>query len=136
MTHHTSATLFALALVSSFGTAHACDTSEMKIHVGWSMRDTGAVEVNIKKEWAQIDKSYQNGSKLSSCSKRGRACAMEVAMEAATKKFDQKAFDIAVSTQLHPSGCRVGIAGNGVTKVAEYLRQCDQEPDVCKKVGL
>ena len=127
--------VLASILASASSSVIACDASEMKIHMGWSMRDTGAVEKNIQAEWARIDAAYKDGPKLASCGARGRACAMEIAVEAAVKKFDQKAFDIAASTQAHPSGCRIGIAGNTPTQVADYLRGCAPNLKVCQAVG-
>ena len=112
--------LLSLAICSA--QALGCDKSEMKIHVGWSMKDTGFVEKNIQKEWAEIDAAYKDGPKLATCSKGGRSCAMRIAIEAAKEKFDDKACQIAVSTQKHPGGCVAGIAGNGVAAVADYLR--------------
>jgi len=47
---------------------------------------------------------------------------MEIAVDAAKRGFDQKAFDLTVSTQFHNEHAKQTIIAAGVWNVAQYLR--------------
>jgi len=95
-------------------------------HIRWSMQDAGPVEAEIQTQWAHLDAVYPKTFLVERCLRRedsrGRATAMAIALDAAHSKFDQKAFDITVSTQLHSHSAVVSIQAAGVWTVAEYLR--------------
>jgi hypothetical protein len=81
----------------------------------WSIHDTGFVESQIAAEWQRLG--------ISDClSQDGRVCAMRLAVQEAKRGNDQRAFEIAVSTQLHNPEAAERLTHAGPVLVAKFLR--------------
>ena len=93
------------------------------INLLWPLRDQGRVEPEVQKEWQQIDIAWPHTGLEQACmSQGGRSCAMQFAIQAAKKHFDDKAYRIARSCQLHNQGALTSLGEAGVWKIAEWLR--------------
>lgn len=104
-----------------------------QMNVEWSMSDEGPSEREVQKEWARLDRVYPHTNLMLQCVfnpaggglnpfGRGRKTAMGIAIDAAKHGFDQKAFDITLSTQIHNGEAELTIVQAGVWTIAEYLR--------------
>jgi hypothetical protein len=102
--------------------AEAKQQPEWQFNVDWSIGNMGLVEGIIQTEWERLDVAYP-GTNVKACvGGNGRACAMTVAIDAAKHKFDQKAYEITISTQLHNPHAADTIRAAQPYPVAEYLR--------------
>jgi hypothetical protein len=99
-------------------------TNEWQRNVEWSINDSGRCEEPIQKEWARLDQLYHTDLVLYCLGTggEGRRTAMQIAIDCAKHKFDQKALDITVSTQMHNSPAAQTIVKAGAWPVAQYLR--------------
>jgi hypothetical protein len=99
---------------------------EWKANIEWSLHDEGPAESEVQKEWTRLDGAYPGTNLMVRCCLnpfgRGRKCVMEIAIDCAKRGFDQKAFDITISTQFQNSHAKDTISAAGVWNVAQYLR--------------
>lgn len=86
-----------------------------QVDLEWSMGNDGPVESNIRAEWQTL-------GILGPCIHgRGRITAMALAIDAAKHGFDERAYRIARSTQMHNPSAIQHFPGNPF-EVAEWLR--------------
>jgi hypothetical protein len=94
-----------------------------QINLIWSAGNSGPVEAPIQQEWKNL--GIWNQCQTPSYGNAGgkhRITAMQLAVEAAKNKQDDRAFQIARSTQLHNPNALKTIDDAGVTAVADWLR--------------
>jgi hypothetical protein len=105
------------SLHSSVVNAHPFQLSrpEYQIDLDWSIRDGGSVEGEVLAEWGLLGITSCDGD-------GGRACAMKIAISAAKGNEDERAYRIALSTQLHNPHAADIIRNVGALAVASYLR--------------
>lgn len=97
------------------------DPAEMPLHLHWSYINTGPVEAPVAAAWYKIDP-------VAAPSWHTRHDAMVAAVVLAnngTPEAQRQAFEIAIATQLHPSGCPAAVRNAGIAAVIKWLRQRD-----------